>query len=130
MIGVIAKTFFEPGALVRRKDRADRRFLFKAGAAVRTRARRKIRRSKKASSPGRPPRTRRGQLRRAIFFGVELEKKTVVIGPAYSRVGEAGKAHEHGGLYRGGDFPQRPFMGPAQQETQEKLPDIWADAFK
>lgn len=80
-------------------------------------AKQKIQRSKQKSQPGEPPTTRRGLLRKAIRYAVAANQKSVVVGPAYSEAGTAGEAHEHGGRYKGGIFPQRPFMGPALQEA-------------
>lgn len=130
MIGVIAKTDFRPTVLQRAQEKADRRFLFKAGAAVRTVAMRSIRTGRGKSAAGMPPKTRRGLLRRAIRFGVEFERRAVLIGPAYSVAGQAGKPHEHGGTYKKQTYPRRPFMGPALEQTQDKLPDVWADAWR
>lgn len=91
------------------------------GYLISTLAKGKIQRSKTKSQPGEPPHTRRGLIRKAIRYAVADDRRSVVVGPAYSMIGTAGEAHEHGGRYKGETFPQRPFMGPALQEA---LPQI------
>ena len=88
-----------------------------AGYLVATLAKGLIKRSRVASRPGQPPSTRRGLVRRAIRYRVADDKRSVVIGPAHSVVGTAGKAHEFGGRYMGATFPARPFMGPALEQA-------------
>lgn len=130
MIGLKTGIRFDVGELRRRQERADRRFLFKAGAAVMRIARKLIRRGRRSAPAGHPPRTRRGLLRRAIRFSVEMPRRAVLIGPAYSIAGQAGKPHEHGGTYKGQTFPRRPFMGPALDQVQDNTARFWADAWR
>ena len=104
--------------IVRAMERARAGSLNAVGYLVSTLAKGKIRRGRTASSPGQPPATRRGLLRRAIRYQVADDRKSVVIGPAYSIVGTAGEAHEFGGRYKGDLFPKRPFMGPALDEAR------------
>ena len=80
-------------------------------------AKRLIQKSSSKSQPGQPPTTRKGLLRRAIRYELASDKMSVVIGPTYSLVGTAGEAHEFGRRYKGADYPERPFMGPALQEV-------------
>jgi hypothetical protein len=87
------------------------------GYLIATIAKGKIRQSKVKSAPGQPPTTRRGLLRRAIRYELSQDKRSVVIGPAFSIVGTAGQPHEQGGRYKGETFPERPFMGPSLQEA-------------
>lgn len=63
------------------------------------------------SAPGTPPHTRRKQLPNAIVY--DAAKGNAVIGPRFSRVGLSGEAHEFGGSYRGDQYPERSYMGPA-----------------
>lgn len=84
-------------------------------------AKEKIRKASRKSPPGDPPTTRRGLLKRSIRYELAADKMSVVVGPVASMVGTAGQAHEFGGRYRGADFPERPFMGPALEEA---LPSI------
>ena len=96
-----------------------------AGAAVRLTARRSIRRRKKPSPPGRPPHTRRGQLRRSIAYALEKQRQRAVVGPQAALVGTSGKAHEFGGRYRRERYPRRSFMGPALEAITPRLPRFW-----
>lgn len=111
-------------------DKSTFKSLGHAGAAIRLTARRSIKRSAKASSPGSPAHTRKGQIKRAIRFKVEKGKQRVVIGPAHEVVGPAAKAHEHGGKFRGQRYPKRPFMGPALIKMKDRLPKLWADSVR
>jgi len=96
-------------ALERIRDKG----LRSAGFLVSSIMKRRIKRSRKPSKPGQTPHTKRGQLRRAIRYGMAYDKMSVVIGPKYSMFGPAGGAHEYGGRYKGQIFPRRPFAGPA-----------------
>jgi phage gpG-like protein len=66
-----------------------------------------------ASPPGSAPYTKRGQLKRAIVYDVNKADQSAVIGPRASVVGLSAEAHEFGGTYKGSEYPERPFMGPA-----------------
>lgn len=107
--------------LVRAMERARAGSLHAVGYLVATIAKGKIQRSRKASPAGQPPATRRGLIRRAIRYQVAEDRRSVVIGPAYSMVGTAGAAHEFGGRYKGETYPKRPFMGPALEEARPMI---------
>ena len=94
-----------------------------AAASIRKDAISTIEKSEKASEPGSPPHTRRGQLPRAIRYAVD--KDGAVIGPMASVVGESGAAHELGGSYKGEDYPARPFMAPALERAEPRFADDW-----
>lgn len=68
-------------------------------AAYETRAniRKLIRTSPVYASPGRPPHTRQGQLRKSILYAKENKKKFVV-GTSRHLFSTLGKSHEHGGI--------------------------------
>ena len=104
--------------------------LSRAGAYIRKSARNAVSRSKNSSSPGSPPHTRRGLLKRSIRFGVERQRMTVVVGPAESFIGISMTAHEFGGLYRRRKYPKRPLMGPTLQKVAPQLPKLWEDSVK
>ena len=130
MVGVRVKTKDET-AKVRRKARdGSIRSLGHAAGAVRLTARRSIKRSKNAATPGQPPHTRRGQLKNAIAYVVEEQEQRAVVGSEFPGVGPSGMAHEHGGLFRGGRYPKRAFMGPALEKIKPRLPKEWADSIK
>jgi hypothetical protein len=70
--------------------------LYRAGAYVRKVAQNSIRKSEKASKPGKPPHTRKGQLKRAVEFDVNEAVRNVVIGPRASWITTIGSTHEFG----------------------------------
>lgn len=84
-------------------------------------------RAKLIPSPaGMPPRTRFGQIKRAIVYAAA--KGEAVIGPRHSIIGESGSAHEFGGKYQQEDFPARPFMGPALDKNLTLFGNSFAGA--
>ena len=72
--------------------------LRKAAYQVRKAARRAVKRSKQYSRPGSPPHTRKGQLRRAILYGVDNNQALAVVGPAAHLISDIARYHEYGGL--------------------------------
>ena len=141
MIGFdVKKLFFDRKAVTSRLDRATRRVFTKFGSFVRQTAKRSIRSRKSPSPPGSPPSSHTGLLKRFIFFGYEPARRTVVIGPVQLRRagGEAPHLLEHGGTTRirrrgkrrAARYPARPFMGPAFEKEQAKLPEIWRQSVK
>jgi len=96
------------------------------------------------SEPGRPPRSVSGRLKDFIFFSYEPTRRTVVIGPARINRGEmygpvtTPELLEEGGTVvkrtRGGarriNVEARPYMGPAFEKEQPKLPSMWANSVK
>lgn len=130
MIGLKVATRSDVKQVLAKAKQAEITSLGHAGAAIRLVARRSIRRSRSESSPGTPPHTRRGQLKRAIQYAVVKEQELVVIGPTADVVGQAGRAHELGGRYRRERYPRRPFMGPALEKVRPRLPRLWADSVR
>ena len=100
-----------------------------AGAAIRLTARRSIRVSKRYALPGSPPRTRHGQLRRAIVYAREGNDHGL-IGPGFAHVGPSAMAHEFGGRFRKSNYRARPFMGPALSKNLPRLPRFWAGSIR
>ncbi len=129
-IGLQVNTRADIPKVLRKARRANIESLGHAGAAIRLTARRSIRKSPNPAAPAQPPRTRRGQLRRAIRFAVEKNKQRVVIGPEFRIVGQSARAHEFGGRYKRQRYPKRPFMGPALEKTQSRLPRHWAGSVR
>ena len=125
-----ARTRFHRNRVIRRARAGSLRSLGHAGAAIRLTARRSIRKRRGPSLPGTPVHTRRGQIRRAILYAVEKERQAVLIGPTYEMVGPSAAAHEFGGRFRGGQYPARPFMGPAWESVRPRLPKFWAASVK
>jgi hypothetical protein len=87
-----------------------------------------IKKGKGSSSEGDPPRTRggRGSLPGAILYDADRDALSAIIGPVASRVDTAGRPHEFGGFYKGQNFDERPFMRPALETIQDRLPGYWA----
>ncbi len=130
MIAMRAQTKFDKQKVLVKAKQANITSLGHAGAALRLTARRSIRTRKKTSLPGTPPHTRRGQLKRAIAYAVDKQRGVVAIGPERDGVGTSGSAHEFGGRYRRERYPKRPYMGPALEKLQDRLPDFWANSVR
>jgi len=133
----ITKLFFDKKAVTSKTDRATRKVLSRFGAFVRRTARQSIRKRKKPAPPGSPPSSQIGLLKKFIFFGYEPQKRSVVIGPVQLTQkgrGEAPRLLEHGGAGKVGKkrvrYRPRPFMGPAFEKEQPKLPAMWRDSIK
>ena len=137
----MTKLFFDTRKVRKAVDAGTRRVLSKFGAFVRRTARSSIRKRKKASPPGSPPSSHTGLLKRFIWFGYEPARRSVVIGPARLSAkgrGEAPHLLEYGGTgvverkgkRRRARIRPRPFMGPAFEKEQPKLPAMWLDSVK
>ena len=137
----IKQFFFDRQAVISRLDPATRKVLSKFGAFVRRTAKGSIRQRKTAAPPGSPPSSHTGLLKKFIFFGYDPGQRSVVIGP--TRLdrrgrGEAPSLLEYGGqttLVRRGKrgratYKARPFMGPAFEKEQPKLPAMWQDSVR
>jgi len=154
MIGMDFKTgarqFFDAPKVKRAVDQATRRVFSKLGAFVRQTARQSIRTRKRPSTPGEPPSSHVGTLKRLIFFAYDTWVKSVVIGPTIfagaKSKGAAPEALEHGGTERlrikprgrrpgrervvMATYAPRPFMAPAFEREKKKLPGLWANSVK
>jgi len=142
MIGFDMKRMFFDSKTVRKKtDKTTRRVLSRFGAFVRRTARQSIRKRKKASQPGKPPSSHVGLLKKFIFFGFDVLRRSVVIGPARltrKGRGEAPSALEYGGtvtMQGSGNKKKarvrpRPYMGPALDKEKDQLPALWRDSIK
>ena len=91
---------------------------------------RKVHAGDRPSTPGTPPHSRTGALKRGILFGLERKERSVVIGPSAQFVGSSAAAHEFGGRYRRERYPKRPLMGPSLKESVPHLAQMWRDAIK
>jgi hypothetical protein len=143
MIGFDVKRMFFDTKTVRAKtDKATRRVLSRFGAFVRQTAKRSIRKRKKASEPGKPPSSHIGLLKKFIYFGFDVVRRSVVIGPvrlSQKGRGAAPPALEYGGIVtlqprrrrgkkRRARIRPRPFMGPAMEKEKQQLPALWRDS--
>lgn len=77
----------------------------------------------KPSPPGQPVATRRGLVKRAIVYAAD--KFGAVIGPTANLVGQSMVAHEFGGSYKGQQYSQRAFMGPALERQESRFAGSW-----
>ena len=120
-------------------DKEANRRLKRFGAFVRQTARRSIRKTKKVSQPGEPPRGHTGHLKRLILYHAQVRPKLVVIGPLQFRNNIA-DVIEYGGTTklqpRGGgqatrvQYAGRPFMTPAfEKEKKEHAGDLLEGLF-
>ncbi|MBW1649017.1 MAG: hypothetical protein JRJ72_13115 [Deltaproteobacteria bacterium] len=145
MIGFnVKRVFFDTKTVRSKTDKATRRVLSKFGAFVRQTAKRSMRKRKKTSQPGKPPSSHTGLLKKFIFFGYDVVRRSVVIGPVRltrKGRGEAPSVLEYGGavtmrsLRRAGKkrrarIRPRPFMGPAMEKEKDQLPALWRDSAK
>jgi len=96
----IKKFFFDRKAVTRRVDRTTQRVLSRFGAFVRRTSRQSIRKRKKASSPGSPPSSHIGLLKKFIYFGYDPSRESVVIGPV--RLTQKGRGEAPANLEYGG----------------------------
>lgn len=140
----VTRMFFDRRAVIRRADAAARSVLSKFGAFVRQRARTSIRHRRGISSPGQPPFSHTGLLRRFILFSYEPANRSVVIGPAKlnQKVGNAPEALEYGGRStqifglrserkrRSHYIRARPYMNPAFLKEQPQLPGMWQGSIR
>ena len=126
MISLAVQIVDQVSRVQKAADTAGYRNLGHAAASLRKTAVASIERSDEPSDPGEPPHTRRGQLPRAIRFDVDRTKQEAVIGPRASVVGEAGAAHEFGEEFRGTDYDERPYMGPALDVSLDRFASDWA----
>jgi hypothetical protein len=147
MIGIRAWSRFNGAKVHKATNRATFENLTHAAAAIRLTARRSIKKAPKArgraaqgrfkavgktqpSPPGKPPHTRKGQIKRAILYAVERKAGRAFIGPTYEAMGMSASAHEFGGRFRGQRYRKRPFMGPALKENVPRLPRLWAGSVR
>lgn len=135
--------FFDRKKVVDAVGRATRRVLSKFGAFVRVRARSSIRKRKGVSTPGGPPSSHTGLIRKFLFFAYEPDRKSVVIGPARLNSvvdpdalpaleygGESTAEDRRGGKRKRISVRARPFMGPAFEAEKPGLPAMWRDSVK
>jgi len=145
MIGMdIKKMFFDRKVVRSAVDRATRRVFSKFGAFVRRGAKSSIRKRKRISTPGEPPSSHSGLLKRLIYFGYDRQRRSVVIGPVRlnQKVGDAPEALEYGGTStvvaslrgrrkkRRVKIAARPYMGPAFEHEKPKLAAMWRDSVR
>lgn len=147
MFGARAKVSFDKRRIARASREGNFKSLGHAAATIRLIARRSIKRARKARSrdehgrfrstggtipspPGKPPRTKAGQLKRSIVYAVDKRRAEAVIGADSADMDKVAGAHEHGGKFKGQRYPKRPFMGPALEKVKPRLPKKWAGSVR
>lgn len=129
--------FIDRRPIVSQADRFWRRAAMRVGGYMRRAARSQIRRRKRISKPGQGPTSWTGLLKQNIFFAYDPRRRTVVVGPVkLNRGSNAPKLLEYGGpatLEREVEgrkvkvsayYRPRPFMKPAMEKTEQKLPSL------
>jgi hypothetical protein len=106
-------------------DKAAFRNFRHAAASISKDAKASLATAEGPSAAGSPPHTHKGAfLRRAIRYAADGDG--ALIGPMASVVGQAGAAHEFGEDFRGTDYDERPFMGPALERAIPRFAGDWA----
>jgi len=136
------KSVFEGSSLILgMAKRNTQRALTGFGAYVRAIAKNSLGKGNLVSEVGQPPTSRTRMLKNSIRFGVDMTRRSVVIGPVILRVSKKVKGLvppllEYGGLtlllirnrYKRANYRARPFMGPAFKTGLPQLPRIWERA--
>ena len=135
LVQVRYSQFFDRDAVLKRLDRSEARLLSRAGAFVRTRARRSIRKRKRISAPGKPPSSHTGFYKKSILFGYDKKKRSVVIGPSANFGGsKVPSLLEFGGRgkYQGKTaiYKARPHMGPALEAEKDNFPTLFTNSIR
>ncbi len=133
--------FFDRKSVLNAMDKVTVKVLSRFGAYTMTTARGLIRRPGKKglpSKPGKPPKNVTGLLRDFIFFSYEKNNRSVVIGPTRLNARRSGTPErlEYGGTTVVGHgkrahrvfIAARPYMQPAFEKNQPKLPALWRTA--
>lgn len=121
-------------------DKASFKNVGHAASSIRKDAIDSIKQAEGPSRPGTPPHThtggttkrgtqKKGHLQKSIAFAENKAAQEAIAGPMLSVVGLAGEAHEKGGSFRGDQFPERPFMGPALQRAIPRFTGSFAGSF-
>ena len=130
MITATCKTKWEGEKVKKKLDDTTFKTISHAASTVRLIAKRSIRSSKKKSAVGTPPHTHTKKLPRSIIYYADKKTMWAIVGTSVNIVGEAGQAHEFGGLYKRTRYDKRPFMLPALEKVAPRLPSEWASNFR
>jgi hypothetical protein len=121
MFTASAKTIDNTPAVRKASDDSSLESLSRIGFEVRKEIVESIESSASPSRPGDPIHTRRGLARRAMRYAVDKPNQNVVIGPRFSAVGRSIEPHEHGGPYKGVNYPARPTAEPALARVAPRI---------
>jgi hypothetical protein len=133
--------FFDRAAVIADIGKKAATSFSRFGSFVRRRAQTSMRKGGKKkliASPGEPPRTHEGSVRRLIWFSWDPSTRSVVIGPVPYKKGEAPELLEFGGTVtrrvhgkpRVMRYRKFPFMGPALEAEMPNLPKAWSAAVR
>jgi len=141
------RVFFDSAAVMSRLPPAKRKALSKGGAFIRQTARGSMRRGKKPSKPGSPPKSHVGTLKELLFFAYDLSSESTVVGPEFANTpgrryrpvsstvpaileegGEVSIFVRKTGTWTTATIEPRPYMAPALAKNLSKLPAPWRDA--
>lgn len=124
MIGLKVTTENRFDRVAKATDKAAFKNLRHAAASISKDMKASLEKAEGASEPGSPPHTHAGTyLKRAVRF--EAGEESAVIGPLESVVGIVGGVHERGEVYKGTDFPERPFAEPALERAIPRIGGDW-----
>lgn len=70
---------------------------------------------------GKNGKTRKGVLQKAIVFHQDKALQQAIAGPRFSVAGDVGEGQEFGGEFRGQQYPERAFMGPAKERNEDRF---------
>lgn len=139
--------FFDSPAVLRATTKMERKNMAEFGSRVRRAAKQSIRKRKIGgviSKPGNPPFSKKGQLKKFIFFKYEPNRHNVVIGPellpgSRNTLPTIPEVHEYSGKLRRkpkgkrpytAKYPARSYMHPAFEQKKRELPQIWKDSLR
>jgi hypothetical protein len=103
------------------------------GQLIRKIAQRSIRNPGKKgrpSKPGNPPKNREGQLRYFIFYSWDDMSQGVIVGPEKLPGAKQDTPAALEGTRRRRRLRPRPYMRPALEKAQSKLPELWRGAIR
>jgi hypothetical protein len=132
-VGMTAKVIWDLEQLRKGKDVGTFKSLEHAAAKIRKIAIDQIEKYPRgiASTPGHPIHTHRHDVPRCILYALDnSKKKYAIIGTDFNTIGLVGEPHEHGGMFRGRMYPERPFMAPALEKVRPELSKFFANSIK
>lgn len=126
-INAAKSQFFQIDKVLNPAERARQKVLSRFGYFTRADARQSMRKKKKPSAAGAPPRVVRGQLKNLLFFGYDSSRASVVVGPVPFGT-ESADDLEYGD---GQKLRARPYMTPAfNRQLDKHMPAMWRNSIK
>lgn len=120
--------FFNAKQVMSESEKAEKRVLGRFGFLTMNDARKSMRKKKKPSKKGAPPRVVRGLLKNFLFYVYDRFKQSVITGPVrltgFKDAGVAPEELEYGKL-------DRPATVPAfKRQLSMHMPGMWKDSIK